>query len=50
MTKISCTFVKCIHNDNGNSGYCLKDNIQLGGREEKGLDTIPVCVEYRKEK
>jgi len=37
MTKISCTFVKCIHNDNGNSGYCLKDNIH-------------VCVEYRKEK
>jgi hypothetical protein len=51
MAQISCTFVKCKYNNCGKSGYCLKEEIQIGGHvdpKENPRTVKPVCVEYVK--
>jgi hypothetical protein len=53
MTKISCTFVKCKHNNYGKSGYCLRDEIQIGGQVDPKDDqrkVKPVCVYFERKK
>jgi hypothetical protein len=44
---ISCTFMKCKHNNSGKDGICSLTDIQIGKYENRNIQSIiPICINF----